>query len=126
MSPVSRAISSNVPTLQQKIAELAALPAVSTVGGWFREQERQIAQWQMEVAAIPAPPFGEAARSQWLAAKFRELGLVTNVDVLGNVAGRLSGTVSSIVSVSAHIDTVFPSGTPLRIRQDGRQLLGAG
>jgi tripeptide aminopeptidase len=126
MSPVSRATSSDVFDLQQKIAELAVLPGVSSATGWFREHESQIAHWQMEVAAIPAPPFGESARSQWLAAKFRELELTTAVDALGNVTGLRPGTSPGIVSISAHIDTVFPSGTPLRIRQEGRQLLGAG
>jgi acetylornithine deacetylase/succinyl-diaminopimelate desuccinylase-like protein len=80
----------------------------------------------MEVAAIPAPPFGESARSQWLAAQFRELDLVTAVDALGNVTGLRAGASHGVISISAHIDTVFPSGTPLRIRQEGRQLLGAG
>jgi tripeptide aminopeptidase len=126
MSPVSRAIPNNVSSLQQKIAELAALPAISAVAGWFREQESQIAQWQMELASIPAPPFGESARSEWLAAKFRELGLATDVDLIGNVTGLARGTTAEVVSISAHIDTVFPPGTSLNIRQEGRQLFGAG
>lgn len=125
MSP-ARATSSDVSSQQQKIAELAALPVVSSASGWFREHESQIARWQTEVAAIPAPPFGEASRAQWLAAQFRELGLTTAIDALGNVTGHKPGAIPGVVSVSAHIDTVFPAGTPLRIRQEGRQLLGAG
>lgn len=126
MSPVSRATTSGVPGLQQTIAELAARPGVSSAMAWFREQETRIAKWQTEIAGIPAPPFGEAARSRWLAEQFRELDLITAVDVLGNVTGHRPGAIAGAVSISAHIDTVFPSGTPLRIRQDGRQLLGAG
>ena len=126
MSPVSRALSNNASSLQQKIAELAAVPAVAAVNGWFREHEHEIAQWQLELAGIPAPPFGEAARSEWLAAKFRELGLKTAVDAIGNVTGLRHGAAAEIISISAHIDTVFPAGTPLNIRQEGKQLLGAG
>lgn len=126
MTPASRATPSDISGLQQKIAELAALPGVSSATAWFREHESQIAAWQMELAAIPAPPFGEAARSQWLAGQFRELGLITAVDALGNATGHMPGTSPGIISISAHVDTVFPSGTPLRIRQEGRQLLGAG
>ena len=125
MTPV-RATSSDVFGQQHKIAELAGLPGVSSATAWFREQESRIARWQMEVAAIPAPPFGESARSQWLAAQFRKLDLITAVDALGNVTGFKAGANHGIISISAHIDTVFPSGTPLRIRQEGRQLLGAG
>jgi len=124
MSPVSRPISNDTSSLQQKIAELAAFPAVSALDGWFREHERQISQWQIEVATIPAPPFGEPARSEWLAAKFRELGLTTTVDAIGNVIGLRRGPESEAISISAHIDTVFPAGTPLNIRQEGKQLLG--
>ena len=126
MSPVPRAIASDASGLQQKIADLAALPGVSSASAWFCEHEARIAKWQTEIAAIPAPPFGEASRSQWLAAMFRDLGLTTAIDALGNVTGHVPGALPSIVSISAHIDTVFPAGTPLRIRQEGRQLLGAG
>ncbi len=122
----ARATSSDASGQQQKIAELAALPGVSSATAWFREHEARIAKWQTEIAAIPAPPFGESARSQWLAAQFRELDLITTVDALGNVIGHKPAPIPAVISISAHIDTVFPAGTPLRIRQEGRQLLGAG
>src|SRR5258708_5891290 len=127
MTPISRAAFSDVSALQPKIAELAAVPGVAAAGEWFREQERQIAQWQLEMAAIPAPPFGEVARSQWLAARFREIGLSeVTVDSVGNATGTLPGKASAAVSVSAHIDTVFPAGTPIGVRQDGAKLYGPG
>jgi len=127
MSPVSRATSSDVSGLQQKIAQLAASLAVSQAVDWFRDSEPQIAQWQMALAAIPAPPFGEAERSQWLSREFRKLGLAeVAVDALGNATGLIPGPSSQAVSVSAHIDTVFPPGTALNIRQDARQLFGPG
>jgi tripeptide aminopeptidase len=127
MTPASRVTSSDVSGLQQKIAELATSASVSKAGHWFREHEPQIAKWQMALAVIPAPPFGEAERSQWLSKEFGELGLAkVEVDVLGNVTGLIPGTSSEVVSVSAHIDTVFPPGTQLNIRQEGRQLFGPG
>jgi len=127
MTSVPRATPSDVSGLQQKIAELAASLFVSQAGHWFREHEPQIAKWQMALAMIPAPPFGEAERSQWLAKEFRELGLArVEVDVLGNVTGLIPGSGPEVVSVSAHIETVFPPGTALNVRQEGRQLLGPG
>ena len=30
----------------------------------------KIMEWQSQLVAIPAPPFGEEARSVWLAARF--------------------------------------------------------
>lgn len=119
--------SSATPTVQQEIAQVAALPEVRSSFNWLRAQEPQFAHWQVEMARIAAPPFGEAARGAWLAEKFRELGLddVRNDDV-GNVFGIHPGYGKRYVALSAHIDTVFPAGTPLNIRQQGSRLYGPG
>ena len=116
---------------EQEIARLASLPEFQQASDWLREAEPQLRQWQLEMAHIAAPPFGEAARSEWLAGKFRELGLDdVHVDDIGNVLGLhpalASGKQASCVAVSAHIDTVFPVGSPLNILQEGDRLLGPG
>jgi tripeptide aminopeptidase len=127
MSPVSRAPSNHVSLPQQEIAELAASPEVSGAADWFRTQEKRISQWQLELAAVPAPPFGEAARAQWLATRFAEVGLSqVALDGVGNVVGMIPGTSKNVVSISAHIDTVFPAGTRLNVRQEGGRLYGPG
>jgi tripeptide aminopeptidase len=114
------------PTVPQEIARLAGLAEVRAASAWFRSQERQIADWQLEMARIPAPPFGEAARGDWLKKRFREVGLTdVHIDAVGNVFG-VRGTGSGFVSLSAHIDTVFPAGTPLNVRQQGTRLYGPG
>ena len=126
MSPVSRA-SSDVSALQQRIAALAARSEIVSAAEWFRAAEEQIAHWQLGLAAIPAPPFGETDRAQWLASRFVDVG-VSNValDAIGNVVGLVPGTSREVISVSAHIDTVFPAGTSLNVSQEGRKLYGAG
>src|SRR3954447_15789182 len=115
------------PTAQQEIARLAARPEIRSAFNWFRAQEPQFAQWQMEMARIAAPPFGEAARGAWLAAKFQEIGLDdVHSDDVGNIFGTHPGHGRKFVSLSAHIDTVFPAGTPLNIRQQGNRIYGPG
>ena len=126
MAPAPRASAAEpLPAIQQEIARLAALPEVRSAMEWFRDQGAQFTRWQLEVARIAAPPFGESARSEWLVAKFAELGL-RNVeqDNIGNVFGSQAATGDSCVSVSAHLDTVFPAGTALDIRQQGGRLYG--
>ncbi len=114
-------------SVQQEVARLAGLPEVRAAFGRFRFEEPQFAQWQMEVSRVPAPPFGETARSLWLAERFRELGLGSvQIDDVGNVFGVSSGHGDRFVSVSAHIDTVFPATTPLNIRQQAGRLYGPG
>src|SRR6267143_4974569 len=84
------------PTVQQEIARLAAAPEVRSAFNWLRTQASQLAQWQMEMARIPAPPFGESARGAWLAERFREAGLDdVRVDDVGNVFGVHPGFMQS-------------------------------
>lgn len=120
-------VSDVYPSVSEEVARLAASPEVRSAFNWFRAQEPQLAHWQMEMARIAAPPFGETARGVWLAEKFRELGLDdVRIDDVGNVFGIHPGFGKRYVALSAHIDTVFPAGTPLNIRQQGSKLFGPG
>jgi tripeptide aminopeptidase len=125
MSPASRApAAETLPALQQEIARLAALPEVRAAMEWFRDQEEQFTRWQLEVAQIAAPPFGESARARWLTEKFSALGLgCVEQDNLGNVFASQS-VADSCVSISAHLDTVFPAGTAVDAHQQGHKLYG--
>ncbi|HYA25198.1 MAG TPA: M20/M25/M40 family metallo-hydrolase [Terriglobales bacterium] len=127
MSSSAGVNNSDVAAVQQEIARLAELPQVCSACAWFHSGESQLAQWQLETASIPAPPFGEAARGEWLKKRFRELGLEeVHADEVGNIFGILPGPGKYAVTLSAHIDTVFPAGTPLNVRQQGNRLYGPG
>lgn len=116
-----------VPAVQQEVARLAASPEVRSAFNWLRMQEPQLTHWQMEMARIPSPPFGESARAAWLAERFREVGLDdVRIDDVGNVFGTHPGFGRRYVALSAHIDTVFPANTPLNIRQQGSRIYGPG
>jgi acetylornithine deacetylase/succinyl-diaminopimelate desuccinylase-like protein len=123
--------------MTEAVARLDALPELQDSYEWFTSEEDKLADWQMELARIPAPPFGEAARSRWLMDRFRELKLEeVHTDEVGNVLGLRRGTakpgknskgeVRGHIALSAHIDTVFPAGTPLNICRQGKRLLGPG
>ena len=46
--------------------------------------------WQAEMVAIPAPPYGEEERAAWLVERFAEAGLSQiETDAAGNVFGTL-------------------------------------
>jgi len=113
--------------IQREVAHLAASPEVRSAFNWFRVNEPQLLHWQMEMARIAAPPFGESARGAWLAERFREVGLDdVRIDDVGNVFGTHPGFGRRYVSLSAHIDTVFPANTPLNIRNQGSRIYGPG
>jgi len=126
-NPPRADMSDVTPSLQQEVARLAASPEVRSAYNWFRTQEPQLLQWQMEMARIAAPPFGESARAAWLQERFREIGLDDiRIDDVGNVFGIHPGFGRRYVALSAHIDTVFPANTPLNIRQQGSRIYGPG
>src|SRR5271155_4365357 len=97
------------PSVQQEIARLAALPETRAAFAWLRAEEVQFAAWQLEAARVPAPPFGEAARSEWLQERFRALGLEeVRIDEVGNVFGihksrQTSKPSTQYTALSAHI-----------------------
>jgi tripeptide aminopeptidase len=116
-----------IPSVEEEVARLADLGGVRSALSRFSFEEPQFAQWQMDAARIAAPPFGESLRGEWLAARFREIGLSNvEIDSVGNVFGVSPGEGSRFVSLSAHIDTVFPANTPLNIRQQGTRIYGPG
>ena len=116
-------------TAQQTVARVAELRSVHAAFAWFRAHARELEDLQLEVTAIPAPPWGEAARSQWLKARFEELGLSeVHHDELGNVFGIRPGTDSNapVFALSAHLDTVFPAETSITVAREGGKLSGPG
>jgi len=112
----------------REIARIAEMRSVHTAFSYLHNQEMEFRRWQRELTEIPAPPFGEAARSEWLRQRFTALGL-ENVqrDDLGNVLGFLHYTPGApLIGISAHLDTVFPQGTALETREEANKLYGPG
>jgi tripeptide aminopeptidase len=113
---------------QREIARIAEMRSVHAAFAYLHNQEMEFRRWQRELTEIPAPPFGEAARSEWLRQRFTDLGLDSvQVDDLGNVLGLLhSGINAPVTGISAHLDTVFPQGTALKTREEANRLYGPG
>ena len=103
-----------------RVTALAELRPVHAAFAWLHGNPKTIMDWQIELVSIPGPPFGEAARSAWLATRFAEIGLCEiSTDEVGNVFGVLPAeslppeSTGPVVVLSAHLDTVFPAGTAL-------------
>jgi acetylornithine deacetylase/succinyl-diaminopimelate desuccinylase-like protein len=116
-----------------RVTALAARPQVHTAFAWLHGNPKTIMDWQAEMVAIPAPPFGEQARSVWMATRFTEAGLSrVETDAVGNVFGWLlpaslpPESTGPVVVLSAHLDTVFPAATPLKPVVNGDRLVAPG
>ncbi len=77
---------------------------------------------------IPAPPFKEEVRSKAYEAMFTALGLEEVArDGVNNVTGLRRGKGNgALVVAAAHLDTVFPEGTDVKVRRDGTKLMAPG
>jgi tripeptide aminopeptidase len=84
----------------------------------------------VKLTEIPAPPFKEAARAAAYRDMLTEAGLEdVEIDEEGNAMGVYRGTGPAggpAVMIAAHLDTVFPEGTPVKVRREGTRLHAPG
>lgn len=101
----------------------AALDAAATAAA----RERALADL-VTLTQIPAPPFGEEARGRAFAALLRGAGADSvYTDPVGNVIALRRGTLGDrTVAIAGHLDTVFPEGTDVTVRQRGDTLFAPG
>ncbi len=90
--------------------------------------EPEIIAEQVRVCEIPAPPFGEEKRGLEFKNIFTKLGLLNvRIDAIGNVLGERPGKGPRPHLVfAAHLDTVFPIETDVKVRREGTWLHGPG
>jgi len=120
-TPVSPAAASTVATPDTDARVRSALDSLRAADAWLIEQ-------QISICQIEAPPFKERRRAEDFAARFRALGYANaRLDSIGNVIVERPGDPGEPVLVlSAHLDTVFPEGTDVTVRQSGDTLRGPG
>ena len=84
-------------------------------------------EW-VRLVEIPAPSRKEQARAQYIRAEMEKLGLSDiRTDDISNVSGVRKGTGGGpTVVFAAHMDTVFPDGTDLKVKRDGDVLRAPG
>jgi len=83
------------------------------------------------ISAVPSPTGEETAKSLLVERLFATAGLATERDAIGDAVATIPGRQparagTSRLLVAAHIDTVFPIGTPLEIKRSGGRLTGPG
>jgi len=98
-----------------------ALQRIEALDAWGMER-------LIELTQIPSPPFGEAARAARYAELLGEAGADSVwIDEEGNVVGLRKGRRGRrTVALDGHLDTVFPEGTDVTVRQVGDTLFAPG
>ena len=83
---------------------------------------------KIELTEISAPPFKESVRAAEYAKRLQALGFAdARVDKEGNViAVRKGNGRGPVLVVSAHLDTVFPEGTDVKVKKQGERYYAPG
>jgi len=115
-------------TSDDPVLKLAQDPGVTRGLDWLARNTSWLTEQQIRLTEIPAPEFGEAQRGQALKQLFESAGLDVRIDELGDVIAERPGAdpKSGIILLAAHLDTVFPAGTDVRVKRSGGKLLAPG
>jgi acetylornithine deacetylase/succinyl-diaminopimelate desuccinylase-like protein len=115
-------------TPAETVAAIRADPRFAAACEAMRRDHPRLVEDVVRLTEIPSPPFGEAARSDAYRAMLAAHGLEeVEQDAIGNAMGLRRGFGNGdILVVAAHLDTVFPAGTDVRVRREGTKLFAPG
>ncbi len=108
--------------------DLMQSAAIKAALAGAKASESQTIEDQIRFCEIPAPSFKEEVRGRELQRVFTQLGLQNvRVDKVGNVLGAYPGAAPHPhLVIAAHLDTVFPEGTDVKVKREGNILKGPG
>src|ERR1700722_18982279 len=114
--------------LAQDAAALLQTPAIQSAFAAVKRNEAGFINEEARICEIPAPPFKEEVRGKELERLFQKAGLKdVRIDKAGNVIGvRPGASAHPNLVFSAHLDTVFPEGTDVKVTRQGTVLKGPG
>ena len=123
--PVAPAISAPV---EASFKRILAAPLVTAALAAIEADDERTLRDQIELTEIPAPPFKEAVRAAEYAKRLQALGFAdARVDKEGNfIAIRKGNGRGPVLVVSAHLDTVFPEGTDVKVKKQGERYYAPG
>lgn len=110
-----------------RFKDLLQSAGIGKANGFIEADYDRFVRELITLTEIPAPPFKEAVRAKAFSGMLREAGLSeVEVDEEGNVLGVRKGRGQGLLTVVAHLDTVFPEGTDVKVKRDGTKLLAPG
>lgn len=116
------------PQTEAAFVKLTAHAGVKQAVDFLRADDERTLKDQIELTEIPAPPFKEMVRAQEYQKRLKALGLGdARIDAEGNViAVRKGSGKGPVLVLSAHLDTVFPEGTDVKVKVKGNRYEAPG
>ncbi len=114
----------------ETIRALAETPKVAAALKQCVEEADYAKAEQIRLSEIPSPTFKESVRAAEFARLLKAYGLTDVViDPIGNVVGRRPGRLGEagpVLAMGAHLDTVFPEGTDVTVKERDGVYYGPG
>lgn len=111
------------------VSSTADAQALDGILATLRADNAWTLQQQKTICEIPAPPFKETARGAEFKRRLEALGLKARVDAVGNVIAERPGSGKAsapTIVLSGHLDTVFPEGTDVRVKESNGRMSAPG
>ena len=116
------------PAVESAYTAILAHPKVIKALEDIKADDERTLDEQKRITEIPAPPFKEKVRADYYLKRFFELGFKdAAIDTEGNVIALRKGSGGGPkLVVSAHLDTVFPEGTDVTVKEKDGIILAPG
>src|SRR4051795_1672635 len=129
MVPLSKEVRAQLaPAVEAATTAILANPkVVKALDDIKADDDRALAE-QKRITEIPAPPYKEKVRGAYYLKRLVELGFKdASIDAEGNVIALRKGSGGGPkLVVSAHLDTVFPEGTDVTVKEKDGVILAPG
>lgn len=117
-------------TPEAVVERIRATAGYRSAAAFLDTDYERFVQELITLTEIPAPPFGEEARGAKYLEMLRDAGLSdVERDGEGNVMGLWRGTGAPggpMLAILAHLDTVFPASTDVKVKRNGTRLSAPG
>ena len=111
----------------QAVQKLQNFPKVIAALKQAQDQQDQRIAEQISLTEIPSPSNLEGERAKLFQKLLADAGLPdTHIDDAGNVIGEIRGQEGPTLIIAAHMDTVFPAGTEIKVRREGSTYFAPG
>jgi acetylornithine deacetylase/succinyl-diaminopimelate desuccinylase-like protein len=116
-------------TLDAAVQSLADNPKVKAALETIKADDAATFAEQKRITEIASPPYKEKVRAEYYLKRMQELGLTdASIDAEGNVIALRKGTGGGHpkLAIAAHLDTVFPEGTDVTVKEKDGTFVAPG
>jgi tripeptide aminopeptidase len=124
LAPIAPTAGAQVPD----VSRVTNSPKFKAATAFIDKDHDRFIQEIIQLTEIPAPPFKEQMRGKAYLEMLRQNGLTNlETDAEGNVMGIRKGLgTGPLIAIAAHLDTVFPEDTDVKVKRSGTTLSAPG